>query len=101
MGGLTTEMCRRNGWWLKNAWKPSVVGSFSGPSQLLVSKAIRDPLQMADSVQVLAEGGPVYGQRVPVTFGGPFTWAGQRYVERSVSASTQFLLEGNASIGVH
>ena len=33
----------------------------------------------------MAAGGAVYGQRVPVTFGGPFTWAGQRYIERSVS----------------
>ena len=33
----------------------------------------------------VAAGGADYGQRVPVTFGGPFTWAGQRYIERSVS----------------
>ncbi|CAK0882725.1 unnamed protein product [Prorocentrum cordatum] len=55
---------------------------------------------VADSVELLAPGGEVYGQRVPQTYGGPFTWAGQRYLERAVVAAVlrDVLVSGNEGV---
>ncbi|CAE7405480.1 unnamed protein product [Symbiodinium sp. CCMP2592] len=52
-----------------------------------------------DSI-LLSSGGAVYGQRLPHTFGGRFSWAGQRYVERSVRLSTltDVMLSGNEGV---
>ena len=44
-------------------------------------------------------GGAVYGQRVPPTFGGPFTWAGQRYLERSVRGRLEAARPALAGLG--
>ncbi|CAE7761503.1 unnamed protein product, partial [Symbiodinium sp. CCMP2456] len=65
-------------------------------------EAIRDPALMMgteDSI-LLSSGGNVYGQRLPHTLGGRFSWAGQRYVERSVRLSTltDVMLSGNEGV---
>ncbi|CAJ1403349.1 unnamed protein product [Effrenium voratum] len=64
---------------------------------------VRDPQLMADGGEAsleLSSGGAVYGQRVPPTFGGPFTWAGQRYLERSVRLSrvNDVMISGNEGV---
>mmetsp|Transcript_47152 Transcript_47152/g.88333 ORF Transcript_47152/g.88333 Transcript_47152/m.88333 type:complete len:666 (+) Transcript_47152:27-2024(+) len=52
------------------------------------------------SVQEVHLGGEVYGERVPLTFGGAFTWAGQRYTERTVQIATlrDVLVSGNEGV---
>eukprot|EP00435_Cladocopium_sp_Y103_P042706 s1988_g11.t2 len=74
----------------------------NSPTRCSQGMAIRDPLQVAEiqAVHELSTGGSVYGQRVPVTFGGPFSWAGQRYIERSVRLSTltDVMISGNEGV---
>ncbi|CAL1138534.1 unnamed protein product [Cladocopium goreaui] len=72
------------------------------PTRCTQGVAVRDPLQVAEiqAVHELSTGGSVYGQRIPVTFGGPFSWAGQRYIERSVRLSTltDVMISGNEGV---
>jgi len=53
-----------------------------------------------DTVEIVHVGGDVYGRQFPQTFGGPFTWAGQRYAERSVQIATlrNVLVSGNEGV---
>lgn len=51
-------------------------------------------------VEEVSAGGEVYGQQTPHTFGGPFTWAGQRYMERGVRVVSlqDVVVSGNEGI---
>eukprot|EP00928_Gymnodinium_smaydae_P005200 TRINITY_DN11786_c0_g7_i1.p1 TRINITY_DN11786_c0_g7~~TRINITY_DN11786_c0_g7_i1.p1 ORF type:complete len:668 (+),score=142.14 TRINITY_DN11786_c0_g7_i1:58-2061(+) len=53
-----------------------------------------------DTIVHVTGGGDIYGQRVPETIGGPFTWAGQRYVERGVQIATlrNVVISGNEGV---
>jgi len=61
--------------------------------------AIRDWSTVGD-VDVLQRGSGVYGQKLPETFGGPFSWAGQFYTERSVLATLlhDVIVSGNEGV---
>lgn len=64
------------------------------------ANAVRDWLEGGAITEDVTPGGEVYGQRLPQTFGGPFSWAGQRYVERGVRISMlrNVLVSGNEGI---
>ena len=88
---LTVEAARIEGTLTMVQWSvsPGCVGA----------TAIRD-WSTVGVVDVSQRGSGVYGQKLPETFRGPFSWAGQLYTERSVLATLlhDVIVSGNEGV---